>query len=250
MAEYQYTYSIKTYFSSGFDNKALIKLVNTSTITTVLNSVENDLENIFFNFENQLLASELFILNNIVTNYVYLPVVQYAPILITSLNPTQSAIVLNSTHPNSGVVSQCGSGGFSIVTSGMIFNRAELAVVTTQPNEINLTSPSNFIKLSVQNLLAGILYGNPSVTTILELPTAVSLLSTYPLSINDSLQFSVINTKAELNNNIQNDNDSVYRLVPNTNGSIIGNAIIKSSATFKLKITNVADPSYIVYRLS
>lgn len=129
----------------------------------------------------------------------------------------------------------------NVATNTNLYNRYGTAKITTQPNEFAIPV-SAIVNLTVANLLAGILHGTPSPTT-LTLPTPVTIIGSIPnLIINDSLDFTIINQSAS----------ATYTIDAGTQ-NIIGSAIINplTSASFRIKILNifVGTEAYIVYRI-
>lgn len=137
---------------------------------------------------------------------------------------TNKIIKIGNSETFSRIFTRYGTGGGHIKSQG-----SGVFVLGDQDTTI-LTS----------HLLAGILYGTSTTTLNLLLPSANDIITSIgDLQINDSIDFSVINLGT-----------GTYTIVPGTNGTVLGNAIIpeQRSGLFRLAITN--SMSYVIYRLS
>ena len=112
----------------------------------------------------------------------------------------------------------------------------------------------NTVTLTIAELLTGLLTRNMSGAGTWTLPTATLVVAGLSASVVDNVSFDfyMINTDTGGANNIT--------VAAGTDGSVIGNVIVPSAATtatmemssahFRLRVDDVAPPSYICYRLT
>lgn len=121
----------------------------------------------------------------------------------------------------------------------IFLRRGTGGIIQTQPQETTIVGSAT---ITSAEILTSIIVSDAGPSN-LSLPTATDMVSAIPGSINnDSIDFSIINIDATFS----------VTLVPSTGGTIIGSNVVplSSSGSFRLRIDNIALPSYIVYRLS
>jgi len=199
------------------------------------------------------------------------------PISLVSNNLSGSAITLDTNSGGGGITLSSGSLGIAINANGGVigighFSTGDILVGTANVNRnifvgnaqasslglflrygkiFSISQPTPTVvtgsaTLTTAQLLTGILSGQPSANSTLTLPTpadAVSAIGSSNLALNDSFDFSIINTDATFG----------YTVDP-AGQTLVGNADIlpQISGRFRLRFTNITASSeqYVVYRIS
>lgn len=135
--------------------------------------------------------------------------------------------------------------GNSTANTRLFLRHGTSGLVKQQPVPVSLADAN--ATLTINNLLTSLLVINTSSNRTLTLPTANDVVSGISsIQINDSIDFSIVNTSST----------GTVSVTAGSNGSIQGTSTVyaainnSGSGLFRLVVTNVSTPTYIVYRIA